>query len=108
MPVTETICKAVEAKAKQDDVTSFKFLNRNKVDIDVDSWLAGVDDTQQQNENSNENEEEFIHEENEYEDQNENEQEHEDNYKESDEEEIDKEEAAEMAGVSNEQSENIK
>ena len=74
VPVTETIRKAVKAKAKQDDVTSFKLLNRNKVDIDVDSWLAGVDhidswvtemdDTQQnenQNKNSNENEEEFIH-----------------------------------------------
>ena len=33
--VTETICKTIEVKAKQDDVTSFKFLNRNKVDIDV-------------------------------------------------------------------------
>ena len=49
VPVTETIRKIIEAKAKQDDVTSFKFLNRNKVDVDVDSWLAGVDNIQNEN-----------------------------------------------------------
>jgi len=40
--VTDTVIKAVEAAAERDGVKSFKFLDRNKINIDHDSFIAGV------------------------------------------------------------------
>ena len=42
IPVTDTVIKAVEAAAERDGVKSFKFLDRNKINIDHDSFIAGV------------------------------------------------------------------
>ena len=42
IPVTDTVIKAVEALAERDGVESFKFLDRNKVNIDHDSFIAGA------------------------------------------------------------------
>ena len=42
IPVTDTVIKAVEALAEIDGVKCFKLLDRNKVNIDHDSFIAGV------------------------------------------------------------------
>ena len=42
IPVTDTVIKAVEALAERDGVKSFKFFDRNKINIDHDSFIAGV------------------------------------------------------------------